>query len=280
MLKDSIKFRLSQHLPFVGALFALGFWLLDVLVDALLFGEGTIREQLLHPEPMEIYFRAFVGVLFVVFGVYAYRLIKQQQRLKAENQLKAGILDMVSEGVALHDFEGRFIYVNEAFAAVRGYARQEVMGLNLFQVTAPRTRELIRSRLEKMRQTGGMSFESETLGKDGVTTLVEVNSRVINLDGRPAVLSIVRDIASQKEREQNREKLVKELQAALGKIKTLNGLIPICSSCKKIRKDDGYWQQVEDFVREHTDAEFSFGLCDRCLEELYPEFSGPGKKGG
>ncbi len=63
------------------------------------------------------------------------------------------------------------------------------------------------------------------------------------------------------------------LQRALAEVKTLSGLIPICSNCKKIRDDSGYWQQVEIYVRNHSKAEFSHGLCPDCLAELYPEFT-------
>lgn len=63
-----------------------------------------------------------------------------------------------------------------------------------------------------------------------------------------------------------------KLQQALGEIKTLSGLIPICSHCKKVRDDKGYWQQVEDYVREHTSADFSHGLCPDCFKKLYPGY--------
>jgi AmiR/NasT family two-component response regulator len=63
-----------------------------------------------------------------------------------------------------------------------------------------------------------------------------------------------------------------ELQAALTKVKTLSGLLPICASCKKIRNDQGYWQQVELYFREHSELEFSHGLCPDCVRILYPDF--------
>ena len=67
-----------------------------------------------------------------------------------------------------------------------------------------------------------------------------------------------------------RKELIQELQAALGDVKTLSGLLPICSSCKKIRDDGGYWNQIEVFIREHSDAEFSHSVCPECIEQLYP----------
>jgi hypothetical protein len=64
---------------------------------------------------------------------------------------------------------------------------------------------------------------------------------------------------------------VKRLQDALDNVKTLSGLLPICSSCKKIRDDKGYWNQIESYVREHSDADFSHSICPECARKLYPE---------
>jgi hypothetical protein len=68
----------------------------------------------------------------------------------------------------------------------------------------------------------------------------------------------------------NEEKLVN----ALKKIQTLHGLIPICAACKKIRDDKGYWKQIEVYIHEHTEADFSHGICPDCEKKLYPELTG------
>ena len=73
--------------------------------------------------------------------------------------------------------------------------------------------------------------------------------------------------------ERQREQLIGELEVALAKIKTLRGLLPICSSCKSIRDDKGYWNQLETYLGDHSDAEFSHSVCPRCLERLYPDFA-------
>ncbi|MCP4348847.1 MAG: response regulator [Desulfobacterales bacterium] len=62
-----------------------------------------------------------------------------------------------------------------------------------------------------------------------------------------------------------------QLKDALEKVKTLKGLIPICANCKKIRDDKGYWHQVEAYIRKHSEAKFSHGICSECLKKLYPE---------
>ena len=74
-----------------------------------------------------------------------------------------------------------------------------------------------------------------------------------------------------KQAEEERENLILELQEALANVKKLSGLIPICSSCKKIRDDKGYWNQLEKYLLEHSDATLSHGLCPDCAKDLYPD---------
>jgi len=68
-----------------------------------------------------------------------------------------------------------------------------------------------------------------------------------------------------------REELIVKLQDALEKVKLLSGFLPICAGCKKIRDDQGYWQQIESYIKEHTDVEFSHGICPDCAKRLYPD---------
>jgi hypothetical protein len=79
------------------------------------------------------------------------------------------------------------------------------------------------------------------------------------------------DVTDRKQAEEEREKLIQELQDALAKVKTLSGLLPICSSCKKIRDDKGYWNQIEAYIRDHSEANFSHSICPECAKELYPQ---------
>ena len=82
-----------------------------------------------------------------------------------------------------------------------------------------------------------------------------------------------KSIAERKEADEEREKLIKELQEALKEIKALQGIIPICSFCKQIRDDKGYWQQVDHYISEHSEAQFSHSICPKCMKENYPQFS-------
>jgi len=73
--------------------------------------------------------------------------------------------------------------------------------------------------------------------------------------------------ASARLRTQNRQ-----LEKALSEIKSLRGILPICAGCKRIRDDAGYWQQVEQYVQEHSEAEFSHSICPDCMKKLYPGY--------
>ncbi len=75
-----------------------------------------------------------------------------------------------------------------------------------------------------------------------------------------------------REKTKELERAVKELQSALATVKKLHGLLPICARCKKIRDDAGYWHEVEVYIRQHSGAEFTHGLCPQCAKELYGEF--------
>lgn len=69
----------------------------------------------------------------------------------------------------------------------------------------------------------------------------------------------------------NQTQLIDELQTALDNVKVLSGFIPICASCKKIRDDKGFWQQIEEYISEHSEALFSHSLCPDCVKKLYPD---------
>jgi hypothetical protein len=83
------------------------------------------------------------------------------------------------------------------------------------------------------------------------------------------------EVEERKKSEEEKETLIFKLQSTSAEVKLLRGILPICSFCKKIRNDKGYWEQVEIYVRQHSAAEFSHSICPECLDKHYPSF---GKK--
>lgn len=112
--------------------------------------------------------------------------------------------------------------------------------------------------------------------KSGASDYLVKDPDGVYLDLLPAVLLQVlqqrRMEQEQRRHQEERERLIAELKEALASVKTLRGLLPICAGCKKIRDDEGYWSQIESYLQEHSEAEFSHGLCPDCAHELYGEY--------
>ena len=87
------------------------------------------------------------------------------------------------------------------------------------------------------------------------------------------VVGVCTDVDTRKRAEEEREKLIAELREALAKVKLLSGLLPVCASCKKVRDDDGYWNQIDTYIRDHAGVEISHSICPDCMKRLYPEYS-------
>jgi PAS domain S-box-containing protein len=100
---------------------------------------------------------------------------------------------------------------------------------------------------------------------------VEIYANPILIQGKEYSFSVVHDISEKVQFEEDRERLIKELKTALDEIKTLHGIIPICSFCKRIRDDRGYWNNVEVYVKEHSEAILSHSLCPSCARKQYPD---------
>ena len=98
--------------------------------------------------------------------------------------------------------------------------------------------------------------------------------------GRPTKWTgVCMDISDRKRGEQEREILINQLKATIAKVKTLTGLLPICASCKKVRDDQGYWHQVEEYLQEHAPVNFTHGICPQCAHTLYPDIFDEAKAG-
>ncbi len=107
-------------------------------------------------------------------------------------------------------------------------------------------------------------LEISIVRKDGTEVPVEITAGPTTYRGEFALVIYARDITGPKKAEQEREKLIQELQKTLQEVKTLSGLLPICAWCKKFRDDEGYWKSVEEYLGEHTGAEFTHGICPEC----------------
>ena len=116
----------------------------------------------------------------------------------------------------------------------------------------------------------GKTIELTGLHKNGFEFPIELSLATWETGSGKYFTGIIRDITERKQIEIDRERLIAELRNAIEEVKTLSGIIPICAHCKKVRDDKGYWEQVESYVAQHTKAQFSHGICPKCVEKHYP----------
>lgn len=127
---------------------------------------------------------------------------------------------------------------------------------------------------KRLFETGsGQRMELHTVNQAGKSIWVQLDMTISGKNESAVSRScriVMSDIRERKQAEEVRSLLIAELEGALEKVKALSGLLPICANCKKIRDDKGYWNQVEFFIQEHSDAQFTHSLCPECKKKLYP----------
>ena len=127
---------------------------------------------------------------------------------------------------------------------------------------------------ENVRGTFIVMFSAKLTESDNQSEGLEIGADgyLIRPISNRELLARVQSIGRIITAERARDLLIAELQKALATIKTLTGLLPICSECKKIRNDDGEWEDVELYVKKFSTAEFSHGICPNCFRDLYSEY--------
>jgi PAS domain S-box-containing protein len=183
-------------------------------------------------------------------------------------------IDSTVGGVLIANLEGKISYVNPSFLRMFEYSnKQDVLGNDVADLFASRDIKSLADVTSIIDLTKGQTGEFIVVRSDSKRFYVEVSSSTVTNDMGQivgAMASFV-NITQRKQTEMEREDLIRQLQTALAKIKTLRGLVPICASCKKIRDDKGFWHQVEVYVRDHSAAQFSHSICPECARSLYPD---------
>jgi len=236
------------------------------------------------------------AILLIFAGLMAGRELRSRRRAESKLSetlaLQNAIFNSANYAIVTTDKNGVVQMFNSAAERLLGYSAKEIIGKNTpmlwrdAQEIAERaaklsdrfghplrpTFETIIAKIELDRIDQG---EWTFVRKDGtrfpsllvVTGLADAHG---NLTG---YLAFFQDISERKDYEAEREKLVVELRDALVRVKTLSGLIPICAWCKSIRSDSGYWQNVEEYVRAHSDVKFSHSICPSCQEKFNDEIA-------
>jgi PAS domain S-box-containing protein len=180
-------------------------------------------------------------------------------------------------GIVAADRNGMIISTNPWFCQFIGYSEEELRGTHVSAITHPEDMENEQRAIARMLDKGlpSVHIEKRYVRKDGACVWAHlVASSVKGRDGgEPYGLEMVLDITERKRIEEEKNRLLKELQQSLEQVKVLSGLLPICAYCKKIRDDKGYWDQLDKFISKNTNVTFSHGICSDCAATHFPDIN-------
>ena len=170
-------------LIWLGVLAGLGFYFLDALVDAVLFNEGTLRDQLLHPSGPELWMRLAVIVLTTGFGVYAFRVLRRERdasthELEARKRLEV-LLDSAADFIFLIDAEGTILRANRSVFKNAGYSRDEVIGRNIKEFFTPESQYTCDCSFPGLRERGYNRADIDFVARDGSIIHMECSATAV-----------------------------------------------------------------------------------------------------
>ncbi|EMS79692.1 PAS domain-containing protein [Desulfotignum phosphitoxidans] len=200
-------------------------------------------------------------------------LRRAQVELEALKERYFDLYDLAPVGYCTISESGLFLEVNLAAATMLGSTRKALVKQPISRFIFKEDQDIYYLHREKLFKTGEpQSCELRMVKSDTTTFWVNIEATVTrDHDGISVCRALVNSITERKQLEAGREQLISELREALAQVKTMSGLLPICSHCKKIRDDKGYWKQIESYIHEHSDAEFSHSICQECAKKYYPD---------
>jgi PAS domain-containing protein len=239
--------------------------------------DGDESHVLVNFKTMQDISFKYPGTVVILNPINELKMMERE--LKRSKELRDTILNAIEDAVCLintDDFS--IVDGNSSFLAEYRSAQHLIPGSFCYEIThslqepcGPPHDECPLK--ETVREGKTAHSEHRHFFPDGSEAFIDIiTSPVMDEKGKVIqVVHIARDITERKKAEKEKEKLIKELKTALEEIKTIKGIIPICMHCKGIRDDKGAWKKLEEYVTEHSEAQFSHGICEACLNKYYPE---------
>jgi len=199
--------------------------------------------------------------------------VEQGYRLSSAEARYKELFDTVPVGLFRSTPKGEILDANQAFLEMTGVGNIDELEHQHFSEIHPDPVDFAAWR-DKLERDGAVTcVESRFRGSDGSPVWVEIHAKALR---DPETRQIyyegsVEDISQRKGVELEREQLIEELRQALSRVRSLTGLLPICSSCKKIRDSGGQWNMLESYIENHSQAHFTHSFCPDCARRLYPE---------
>jgi PAS domain S-box-containing protein len=189
------------------------------------------------------------------------------------NELEERFFDVSLDLLCCLDFNGHFKRLSPSWERTLGFTREELMSRPFIEFVHSEDRERTLTQNREVRAGGqALAFENRYLCRDGSFRWLRWNATTDSSER--VIYSVARDITEWKRADEEREELVRALQAALAEVETLRDFLPICSYCRKIRDDRNNWQTVESYIAQHTKTRFSHSICPSCYtDEVAPQLA-------
>lgn len=198
------------------------------------------------------------------------QLIKVEKSLRHENFWRRILIEESRDGIVILDQNGKVNESNKRYADMLGYSMEEVLQLYVWDWDSLYDKEAILEMLRTVDEAGD-HFETRHRRKDGTFIDMEISTNGAVYNGQKLIFCICRDITEKKQAAKERDDLILKLQKALTEVKLLRGILPLCSFCKKIRNDKGYWEQVDSYIHKYFETDVSHSVCPECMKKHYPE---------
>jgi len=191
-----------------------------------------------------------------------------EEALKENEERMRSVVESSPVGISIYNETGQCFIANDSLAEMVGATKEQVLQQNYNDIES--------------WKISGLLNKAKSAIKENISKRHEVRTRstfeqVVRLDcylvpySSGGLIFMAHDLTERMLAEEEREKLIKELQQALKEIKTLRGILPLCSFCKKIRDDKGYWEQVDVYIHKYSQADISHSICPECAKDHYPD---------
>jgi PAS domain S-box-containing protein len=198
----------------------------------------------------------------------------QQALLEAEERFRL-MVENSQDIMTVRDADAKVRYMSPSVNRILGYTQEQMIGTTGLELIHPEDRSAVENALNEFWKNPGARDSIQYRAKHANGTWVSLEVVAYNLLDHPVIRGVVingRDVSERKQEEAGKDQMIAELQQTLASIKTLTGVLSICASCKKIQ-EAGKWQQIEAYIRDRSQVEFSHTMCPECAELWYPEHS-------
>lgn len=199
-------------------------------------------------------------------------IARMQEKIQRSEERYRTVVTQSLEGIFIFEADtARVVEANPAFQEMMGYTSEELKRMNAYDLIA-HDREEVLNNIERIKDMGSLGIgERNYMRKNGEKISVLASASLLERkDGGSLICAVLHDLTEIKNAKLKLEATISELEDALGNVKTLEGLLPICANCKKIRRSGGNWVGIETYVKDHSNADFTHSICPDCIAELYP----------